>query len=556
MLAPWSSAKLDLMSQALYRKWRPARFDQVVGQDHITRTLQNSVASGRIGHAYLFCGPRGTGKTTTARLLAKAVNCLDEDQSIRPCNRCSVCGSINEGRFLDLIEIDAASNTGVDDIRDLRDKINFAPNMGRFKVYIIDEVHMLSTAAFNALLKTLEEPPAHAIFVLATTEEHKVPATIKSRCQQFNFRLLSLSEISGRLAWLAEKESLTIEPAALELIARQGAGSARDAESLLDQLVITPGDTITLDRTQMILGTAANASVIALTDAWLNATGAEGLGIINEALRTGTDPRQFCRQMVDHLRTILILQAAGPHLNLEIPGDYKETILAQAQRAPRQALIKAVKRFQEAALQPLSGWQPQLPLELAFMELLPDTPAPIFTGKTQQEHEVTPQVEGQVSRQKDTEPDEAPAAKEVVKDDSRSEIYTINAIDEEKVSQPLPETESVKNHITLENVKAKWREMINQVGQEDKNLPPLLAMSKPLGVEGDMIILGFDFPIFKEKFDKTEHGAAIIGDSFSQLLGAHCAVRCVITSDYTVPISREDMEALAKELGGVVQEEN
>ena len=180
------------MSQALYRKWRPTTFDEVVGQEHITRTLQNSVAVGRVGHAYLFCGPRGTGKTTTARLLAKAVNCLHEDPAKRPCNACAVCQSVTDGRFLDLIEIDAASNTGVDDIRDLRDKINFAPNLGRLKVYIIDEVHMLSQAAFNALLKTLEEPPAHAMFILATTEEHKVPLTIKSRCQQFNFRLLSV----------------------------------------------------------------------------------------------------------------------------------------------------------------------------------------------------------------------------------------------------------------------------------------------------------------------------------------------------------------------------
>jgi DNA polymerase-3 subunit gamma/tau len=173
------------MSQALYRKWRPARFDQVIGQEHVTHTLKNAVAAGRIGHAYLFSGPRGTGKTTTARLLAKAANCLDEDLAERPCDACQPCLAVNETRFLDLIEIDAASNTGVDDIRDLRDKINFSPSQGRFKVYIIDEVHMLSTAAFNALLKTLEEPPPHAMFVLATTEEHKVPLTIKSRCQQF-----------------------------------------------------------------------------------------------------------------------------------------------------------------------------------------------------------------------------------------------------------------------------------------------------------------------------------------------------------------------------------
>ncbi|MFQ5436402.1 MAG: DNA polymerase III subunit gamma/tau, partial [Anaerolineae bacterium] len=247
------------MSQALYRKWRPARFEDVVGQEHVTRTLQNSVAADRVGHAYLFCGPRGTGKTTLARLLAKAVNCLHDDPAERPCNQCRICQAVNDGRFLDLIEIDAASNTGVDDIRDLRDKINFAPSDGRYKVYIIDEVHMLSTAAFNALLKTLEEPPPHAKFVLATTEEHKVPLTIKSRCQQFNFRLLTTAEIRQRLEWLAAQEGLTVEPEALLLVARQGAGSIRDAESLLDQLIIAPGETIMLERAQQVLGTATDA---------------------------------------------------------------------------------------------------------------------------------------------------------------------------------------------------------------------------------------------------------------------------------------------------------
>jgi len=202
------------MSQALYRKWRPAQWDEVIGQQHVVQTLRNAIAADRVAHAFLFAGPRGTGKTTTARLLAKAVNCLDAELSKRPCNVCAHCQAVNQGRFMDLIEIDAASNTSVEDVRNLRDKINFSPNQGRFKVYIVDEVHMLSTAAFNALLKTLEEPPSHAIFILATTEVHKIPATVLSRCQRHEFRRIPVNEIVANLKTLAEGEGIEVQPEA------------------------------------------------------------------------------------------------------------------------------------------------------------------------------------------------------------------------------------------------------------------------------------------------------------------------------------------------------
>jgi DNA polymerase III subunit gamma/tau len=535
------------MSQALYLKWRPGRFDDVIGQEHVTRTLKNSVASDRLGHAYLLCGPRGTGKTTTARLLAKAVNCLHEDAAERPCNECSICQSISNGRFLDLIEIDAASNTGVDDIRDLRDKINFSPSEGRFKVYIIDEVHMLSTAAFNALLKTLEEPPSHVKFVLATTEEHKVPVTIKSRCQQFNFRLLNQEEISQRLTWLAEKESFTIEPEALQMIARQGAGSLRDAESLLDQLVVSKDDVVTAERTQMVLGTASNTAVTQLVDAWLGQDGAGGLALIHEALASGTDARQFCRQMVTYLRELLLLQAAGGTLPLEVPAEQKAEMVAQAQRTPRQGLIEAIKRFNEAALVSAGSWQPQLPLEMAFIELLPAEPLPVVTAVAPAEKAAssTPAAEKPAKKVEKAAAKAKPATKQP-EEETKPEKETAVA---------EPSTAKAPTPLTVKEVHAVWAQFINHSGEKIKNLPALLNMGKPLATEGRTLVIGFDYPLFKDKFDNLPEATHLVGDILTELLGQTTTARSVVTSEYSVPVQSDDFRSLANELGGTVTKE-
>ncbi|MGL4649436.1 MAG: DNA polymerase III subunit gamma/tau [Caldilineaceae bacterium] len=316
--------------QALYLKWRPIAFDDMVGQEHITRTLRSALRSDRVRHAYLFSGPRGTGKTTTARLLAKAVNCLDPDPDQRPCNHCSACNAVNEGRFLDLIEIDAATHTGVDDVRDLREKVAFSPGEGHYKVYIIDEVHRFSGSAFDALLKTLEEPPDHAIFVLATTEIDKVPATIKSRCLQFEFRRFSVTEVADRLDRIIASESLSAERPALERIARQGGGSLRDSISLLDQIITDPNEVISLALVERVLGTASDAAVRALVEAVIGQDAASGLRVIQSAMDHGSDPRQFAQQTVEHLR--------------------------------------AVRAFNDAIAGARGGWQPQLALELALVE--------------------------------------------------------------------------------------------------------------------------------------------------------------------------------------------
>src|SRR5512136_524368 len=354
------------MSQALYRKWRPQTFDAVVGQDHITTSLRNAIVAGRISHAYLFTGPRGTGKTTTARLLAKAVNCLDPNPAQRPCDKCTTCVAITEGRLLDLVELDAASNRGIDEIRDLRDKIHFSPGEGKYKVYIIDEVHMLTEPAFNALLKTLEEPPPHAIFVLATTDPQKVPATIVSRCQRFDFRRLTLAEITQRLQDHVRNEGLTAEPEALTLIARQATGAMRDAESLLDQLAASGGG-ITMAQAQATLGAGPLDIIAAVAEGIAGGDMARGLDAINQALDRGADARQLARQITDYLRQLMLLRVGGEKL-VDIPIEQRPTMEAQAARLQAHQIVQAVRLFNQAASDLRTSWQPQLPLELAYVE--------------------------------------------------------------------------------------------------------------------------------------------------------------------------------------------
>ena len=291
---------------ALYRKFRPASFSEVKGQDHIVRTLKNQVASGRAGHAYLFCGTRGTGKTSVAKVLAKAVNC-ESPVDGNPCNTCAMCREIAAGASMNVIEIDAASNNGVDNIRQVIEEVAYPPAKGRYKVYIIDEVHMLSTGAFNALLKTLEEPPSYVIFILATTEAHKVPITIMSRCQRYDFRRISSKEIAAHLKELAGYEKLLFEEKALDFIARQADGSMRDALSLLDKCIaFNFGDTLTYDKVLEVLGTADTGVFYALADAIYRADAAKALAIIDETASNGKELTSFIPDFIWHLRNLLL----------------------------------------------------------------------------------------------------------------------------------------------------------------------------------------------------------------------------------------------------------
>jgi DNA polymerase-3 subunit gamma/tau len=506
--------------QALYRKWRPRTFDEVVGQEHVVRTLRNALASGRIHHAYLFAGPRGTGKTTTARLLAKAVNCLAPENE-RPCNACAICQAVNERRLLDLIEIDAASNTGVDDVRELRERVGFRPNEARYKVYVIDEVHMLSNAAFNALLKTLEEPPSHAIFVLATTEPHKIPATVLSRCQRFDFRRIPVSQIVARLEWLIEQEHIQADRDALTLIARQATGSMRDAESLIDQLASYDGKGITVAEVRAALGTGASETVIQVTDALAEQDVAQGLGAINTAVDEGADPRQFARQMVEHLRALLLMRLESGVVSAHVSEDVRPRLEEQAAAFSPRALARVVRLFNRAAAEAKGGWQPQLPLEMAFIEaILP--PEPEGPGPRAQSARDIPRTPPP-TRYATSSPAKSKPAPARSASTAPSPPTTRVQEPETAYSRPAPGDGS----LTPELLRNRWPEFLNALRPRNLSLEALMRSCEPVAIEGDVVLLGFTHNFHRGKVEE-EHNKRMVEDVLSSLVGQQYRVRCVL----------------------------
>ena len=351
---------------ALYRQWRPQDFDALVGQKAVKTTLKNALASGKIAHAYLFSGPRGTGKTSMARILAKALNC-EQGPTAEPCGQCGNCQRIVQGTSLDVIEIDAASNTSVDNIRDLREQVAFTPAESRYKVYIIDEVHMLSTGAFNALLKTLEEPPAHAVFILATTDPQKVPATIQSRCQRFEFRRVTVDEIAEHLAMVAAGSGIEVDADALRLIAIQAEGGMRDALSLLDQCGVM-AKRVTVATVREVLGIVGREALHELTEAIGRRQLPQALATLNLLLEQGKDVKQVLTELIEYLRA-LVLYLAVPDYEEIYLTDTKEALAELAPLFGRDRLLAAEERLHSAIQELRGSMRPRITAELCLLDL-------------------------------------------------------------------------------------------------------------------------------------------------------------------------------------------
>ena len=362
----------------LYRRWRPRRFGGIVGQEPVVRTLRRAIETDRVSHAYLFSGPRGTGKTSTAKVLAMGLNC-EKGPTPEPDGTCESCRAIVGNSSMDVLEMDAASNRGVDEIRDLRDKVNLAPAVGRMKIYIIDEVHMLTAEAFNALLKMLEEPPEHVVFVLATTEKHKVLPTIISRCQSFDFRRPSIETLVGKLEEISEAEDIEVEPEALTVIAREGRGSFRDAEGLLDQLSSFAEGRITASMVRELLGSVGPESLIETTYALHERRAADALRIVDRLSGGGKDLGQFVGELLAHLRNLMLLPYAPEVALAEIGAEERPQLEEQANVVPTAGVVRLIEALDDALSFMRRGGDPKLELELVFLKLTRDYTEPDLT---------------------------------------------------------------------------------------------------------------------------------------------------------------------------------
>ena len=496
---------------SLYRKWRPQVFEDIIGQEHITKTLINAITSNRISHAYVFSGPRGVGKTTTARILAKSLNCV-KGPTVYPCNECDHCIKITEGYSMDVIEIDGASNRGIDDIRELRNKVKFLPTEGNYKVYIIDEVHMLTTEAFNALLKTLEEPPPHVVFVFATTAPHKIPDTILSRCQWFNFKRIPLQKIINKLKMISIDEKLVIEEKALNIIAKTATGSLRDAESHLEQIIVYCGKKVNKKNVVDILGIIDDDIFFDILDAISKNDSPQAIEIINKISDSGGDPVQFIRNLTEYIHNLSLAKICNPHI-LKAKGvfiDENKKILNQSKSMDIDVLFNMVDTLTETEKKMKYSFYPWLILEMFVLK---------FISR---------------NKKKETEKVKLPLKPDTRKTNNMPKKTTLLKAEMNDTDEIKEKTEEKKESkiSTQFDVIEIWPKILSKVKKTRISLYSFIAFNNSLTVENNKIIIGFNHEhIFHKEILEKKANKALLQDLIKEETGEHYIVECMINKN-------------------------
>lgn len=510
--------------KALYREWRPHVFEDVIGQEHIVKTVRNQILQNRIPHAYLFCGTRGTGKTTTAKILSKAVNCLNPKDG-DPCNECDMCKGISDGTIMDVIEIDAASNNRVENIRELIDDVKYPPHIAKYKVYIIDEVHMLSTSAFNALLKTLEEPPGYVMFILATTDPQKVPATILSRCQRFDFRRIKSPDITKRLRKISDETSTLVEDKTLELIARVSDGALRDAVSILDQCMSMSQGQIEYSDVSGMLGLVANEFLFKLIDAMIEKDVEGAVKIIDDVILNGKDVMQFIKDLSVHFRNLLMVKVSKkPEGLVDLSDDSLILLKEQAKKLRSEEIMRGINIIVDAENNGKYTSQPRILLEMAVIKFCKreyDTSPEMILNRINLLEDKIKSGAIAVAVSNEVERKPVPAAA-VRKTEKKEEVHE------------APETEEVMDMvegdstpISLDEVKTSWQEVLDLVKPVKRTVAAWLELGNPVNTEGNTIIILFEEQnsFGKKNLENPAENRKIVEESFSRVLKKRAKVK-------------------------------